>query len=293
MRPRVLPRTRGCRFERVGRRRRRGGQPGIVRVRRRFERPKRRRRRPKEDGSKAHHRRQPRAEVRERLHVVVADVEVRERPRLAVGPRDGERVQRPDPVVSRDESAQLRGAEVDAVEGDDRVVGDVQRAQVSEHGQSLEAREAVAGEVKVSERVAARPEHRIDVHPGQPAAVHAQGAQVGEPADADDLRQRLQPPSVARYLGDFAVGCGGVVPQVHLGEVALAEGWGILIERAARGGFLVGITLSRATPLGLFPLTLLQLLRAALYPFGAVPGRRHRHGDAPLSALGQRPRKAR
>ena len=48
--------------------------------------------------------------------------------------------------------------------------------RVSEHGQPLEAREAVAGEVKVSERVAARPEHRIDVHPGQPAAVHARSA---------------------------------------------------------------------------------------------------------------------
>ena len=80
----------------------------VVRVRRGFERPERRRRRPQEDGAKAHHRRQPRAEVRERLHVVVADVEVRERPRLAVGPRDGERVQRTDPVVPRDEPAQLR-----------------------------------------------------------------------------------------------------------------------------------------------------------------------------------------
>ena len=51
--------------------------------------------------AKAHHRRQPRAEVRERLHVVVADVEVRERPRLAVGPRDGERVQRSDRLYAR------------------------------------------------------------------------------------------------------------------------------------------------------------------------------------------------
>ena len=146
MRPRVLPRTRGCRFERVGRRRRRGGQPGIVRVRRRFERPKRRRRRPKEDGSKAHHRRQPRRGP-QHLHVVVADVGVRERPRLAVGHGMVSCSGRPGCVARRVGSAS--GAEVDAVEGDDRVVGDIQHAGFGARA-ILEARGAVAGEVKVS-----------------------------------------------------------------------------------------------------------------------------------------------
>ena len=106
------------------------------------------------------------------------------------------------------------------------------------------------------QRVSARAEHRVDVHATQPASLHAQRPEVGEPCDADDLRQRLQPSAVARYVGDLGVGGVRVVPEVHLGQVAFAEDLRILVERAARGGCLVGVT-ARAPLLSLLALALL------------------------------------